>query len=356
MTEGTILGHVSSSTGDKDRYDMQVLEITFLSTKSKTIREVVRRVYASAVPVQNGDIVFRQNSNHNIAILRPQDDFLLQWLFWRRHITSMQYCRIMLNSWCVLAPRKQQVALRDSFVCPLCEQIPEKIRPQVESGVANPQDGYEFLSDHIANHIKSLSLLSLPCLDGIPTAANAEGGSVALHDSFQNVLKEGSVAQPPSGADFLDGASILPDLWSSMEQKELTTLLASNATSSLDRDFSDYVPSGRPPDMLNFEWLEALKKWKGDEDIGMEEETHSDPILALLHKARLKSSENLSNHSGSDSPNPPKLATLHKDGGVLAHLGGRHNADSYVTSKYTCASNTPPVGEKTNKDFEMVLK
>jgi hypothetical protein len=220
-------------------------------------------------------------------------------LQWRQHMKDLsshpkkalrQPTKAQLDA---LAPRKQQVALREPFVCPLCEQIPEKIRPLVESGVGNPQDGYEFLLDHIANHIKSLSLLSLPCLDGFPTAAGAEGESVAMHDSFQNVLKEGSVAQPPSGADFLDGASLLPDLWSSMEQEELTDLLASNATSSLDRDFSDYVPSGRPPDMLNFEWLEALKKWKGDEDIVAEEHTHSDPILALLQAARLKSNENL---------------------------------------------------------------
>lgn len=56
-----------------------------------------------------------------------------------------------------LSPRKQQIAQRERFVCPLCEQIPEKIRPLVEKGQKNTIDMDAFLIDHIANHIKSLS-------------------------------------------------------------------------------------------------------------------------------------------------------------------------------------------------------
>jgi hypothetical protein len=64
-----------------------------------------------------------------------------------------------------LSSRKQQAALRDKFVCPLCEQIPEKIRPLVEKGQGDPSEMYAFVVDHVANHLRSLSLMAVPSFD-----------------------------------------------------------------------------------------------------------------------------------------------------------------------------------------------
>jgi hypothetical protein len=64
-----------------------------------------------------------------------------------------------------LSPRKQQAALRDKFVCPLCEQIPEKIRPLIEKGQGDPSEMHAFVVDHVANHLRSLSLMAVPSFD-----------------------------------------------------------------------------------------------------------------------------------------------------------------------------------------------
>lgn len=65
-------------------------------------------------------------------------------------------------------PGKKKVALREKFVCPLCERIPEKIQLLVDNEQGDPTDMYNFVVDHVADHLKSLSLIAVrpvPALD-----------------------------------------------------------------------------------------------------------------------------------------------------------------------------------------------
>jgi hypothetical protein len=90
-------------------------------------------------------------------------------LQWREHMQNLDShparilpTQIQLD---VLSHRKNQVAFRDKFVCPLCEQIPEEIRPLVEMGEGDPAEMYDFVVDHVADHLKSPSLMALPFSD-----------------------------------------------------------------------------------------------------------------------------------------------------------------------------------------------
>ncbi|KAJ2981442.1 hypothetical protein NUW58_g6688 [Xylaria curta] len=90
---------------------------------------------------------------------------------WRAHVRNIeshpgrkkQPTDIQLQA---LAIKKQQVALRDEFVCPLCEEIPEKI--SVLGCKGNRDELFKILEDHIACHIKDLSFMSLPALNDEP--------------------------------------------------------------------------------------------------------------------------------------------------------------------------------------------
>ncbi|CAM1505662.1 Fc.00g112990.m01.CDS01 [Cosmosporella sp. VM-42] len=62
-----------------------------------------------------------------------------------------------------LSRRKQQLILRDEYVCPLCDCVPGKIEPVIRD--ASAEELRLLLEKHIAAHIKSLALLSLPALD-----------------------------------------------------------------------------------------------------------------------------------------------------------------------------------------------
>lgn len=72
--KGVALGHVSCVQNDEHRYDMQGLSVAYWDKKTKTIQETEWIAHVSAAPVQTGDIVFRQEWNQSIAILRPKGD------------------------------------------------------------------------------------------------------------------------------------------------------------------------------------------------------------------------------------------------------------------------------------------
>jgi hypothetical protein len=57
------------------------------------------------------------------------------------------------------ARRNRRIATREPFVCPLCDCVPEDIRPQVH------EKPYKQLSQHIGRHLKSLAFLSLSYME-----------------------------------------------------------------------------------------------------------------------------------------------------------------------------------------------
>lgn len=201
-----------------------------------------------------------------------------------------------------LSPRKQQVALREHLVCPLCENIPDRIRPleaphmqgqgqgPVKGTRADDMMMYEVLVDHVANHIKSLSLLSLPCLDDDNTIAPldaVDGDSMEMEDSFRRIMNVGSVPQPPSGIDYLEEVSLPPEVWSKAERDEIAQVVKNLPESELDKEYLHYVDPDDIPDSLDVEWDEKWKMWKTLNDPRTQESIDSDPVIMHLRNARI---------------------------------------------------------------------
>jgi hypothetical protein len=57
------------------------------------------------------------------------------------------------------ARRNRRIATREPFACPLCDSVPEDIKPQVH------EKPYRQLSQHIGRHLKSLAFLSLSYME-----------------------------------------------------------------------------------------------------------------------------------------------------------------------------------------------
>jgi ankyrin repeat protein len=195
-----------------------------------------------------------------------------------------------------LSPRKQQAALRDKFVCPLCEQIPEKIRPLIEKGQGDPSQMYAFVVDHVANHLKSLSLMAVPSLDTtVPETPGAFGKSVSLRsDSFKRPMRENSVPQPHSGKEHLDGISLPSETWSNLDQDAMAFVTPSRQSSVWDKEYPDYKQPEDVPEPLEQEWLEGWKSWRSENDPFPSQDARSDPILVHLIKAKNAGSTHLS--------------------------------------------------------------
>lgn len=187
-----------------------------------------------------------------------------------------------------LSARKQQLVQRDRYVCPLCEQIPQKIQPLVERG--NPAELFQLLTEHIANHIKSLSLISLPCLDSEPV--DTEGVSTKFENSFQRLLNPGSIPQLPSGIEYVDNdslslhsLSISPDdVPTATETSEPQLVRLSQTGKSYDLEYSDYEPPKPPPYQENFDWVHDWLTWKEESDGLHKQPNDTDPVIRHLWK------------------------------------------------------------------------
>lgn len=215
-------------------------------------------------------------------------------LQWRRHMQDLNShparkltapTQAQLDA---LSPRKQQVALRDKYACPLCEQIPEKIRPLVENGKGDPTDMYNFVVDHVGNHMKSLSLMAIPSFEtSTQEIPGASGESVLMmKDSFNRLLNENSVPQPPSGRDHIDGISLPPEAWSFLNRDKLSSLTISGMDSSWDEEYIDYMQPEDPPEPLEQEWIECWNLWKSENDPFSQHSPEMDPILEYLRNAK----------------------------------------------------------------------
>jgi ankyrin repeat protein len=196
----------------------------------------------------------------------------------------------------VLSPRKQQVALRDEHACPLCEQIPEKIRSLVENRKGDPTDMYNFVVDHVANHMKSLSLMAIQSPEN--TTQEAPGTSkesvLMMKDSFDRLMNENSVPKPPSGREHIDGISLPPEAWSFLNRDKLYSLTMSSPNSSWDKEYLDYMHPEDPPEPSEQEWVERWNLWKSENDPFSQHSPKMDPILADLRNAKATGSAQVS--------------------------------------------------------------
>lgn len=97
-----------------------------------------------------------------------------------------------------LSRDKQKLLIReDEYSCPLCDCIPETLKPAIPT--SEPKAIRHQLHKHIASHIKSLAVLSVPILT--TTEAYEIESDEAEDEEKRRRLKEGEEASYPSGYD-----------------------------------------------------------------------------------------------------------------------------------------------------------
>lgn len=111
-----------------------------------------------------------------------------------------------------LVVKKQQSALRDDHVCPLCEETPEKIN--ILGGKGNREDMATILEDHIARHIKDLAFMSLATPDD-ELGDGTEDKPTTSDGAEQHVSSPGSAPYPPTVLELMlevsPGSSHFPE-------------------------------------------------------------------------------------------------------------------------------------------------
>lgn len=148
-----------------------------------------------------------------------------------------------------LSQRKQKIALRDHFVCPLCEQIPTSIQTSVGTEEFEMDD---MLHSHVADHIQSLSLLAVPCLYAAPQHQHQDTRSASITASPSRSSNQVPGTGSHIGTKLLDGVSLPPEEWSTFSREKLSSLF--DKDSAFDVEFPAYEQSHEPPESTYHKW------------------------------------------------------------------------------------------------------
>jgi hypothetical protein len=99
-----------------------------------------------------------------------------------------------------LSQRLQQSVPRDEFTCPLCNGIPDYLKPII-SEVMDREKAFQELQKHIAKHLRFLALKFIPDLN---TGQQNSSEISDIQDASQKRLREDdSKASLPSGIDMV---------------------------------------------------------------------------------------------------------------------------------------------------------
>ncbi|KAF6825962.1 hypothetical protein CPLU01_09954 [Colletotrichum plurivorum] len=173
------------------------------------------------------------------------------------------------------SPRSQRVAKREEFVCPLCEQIPDKIKPLV--GEKDAKDIHGAVLDHVAGHLRSLSLMAVPSFEkGDEESPGAESELVG-EDSFKRFLNENSIPQPPSGREEVGGVSLPAGSWP-VPLHDISVSSIDPKDSLWDKDFGNYKPPDGPQSLVYDEKFEGWIAWRSAHN-PFPSAPENDPIL-----------------------------------------------------------------------------
>ncbi|KAF5713745.1 serine threonine kinase [Fusarium globosum] len=104
--------------------------------------------------------------DHEIVEFRSEDDFKIHLAAEHESLSDALKGAVVQRNW--------GIGYREQYVCPLCESMPTEIHPRL-----NPGDKASLLMKHIGNHLKALSLFSLPSLEIGPAEAIGQPSSSA---------------------------------------------------------------------------------------------------------------------------------------------------------------------------------
>lgn len=174
-----------------------------------------------------------------------------------------------------ISPKMQQLVYRDKYVCPLCERIPDKIEPVAERGIEI--ELHQELAKHVASHLKSLSLLSLPCHYIELEENDVDEESFKFDDLMKRRLGPGSNPNLPSGIDMVSSHPLSFTSSDTLESDRHPEITFDDEFIRTD-DTSVFVLPGQK----SGQWMEEYENWKNDIQGTNEESELVDPILQEL--------------------------------------------------------------------------
>lgn len=245
-------------------------------------------------------------------------------LQWRTHmqdltshpsLNSIALTKTQLDS---LAPKQQKHVLRKRFVCPFCEEVPKDIGPLVVNGRGTSMDAYESLLDHVADHMKSMFLMSLPCLeDNVQESPGTPESSIVLENSVQRLIHEKSIPQPPSGTGQMDAISFSLNSCSEFN-KDRIFCIRSDTKSRWDWEYDNYTSPEIPPEQIKQEWVEVWKDWKNKNDPFFQHSPENDPVLVhIITTRQYVSGTRVRSVSSYDAQSRKQLLRLSEIGSCL---------------------------------------
>ncbi|KAF4432614.1 TPR domain-containing [Fusarium acutatum] len=165
-------------------------------------RDHMERVHSKAWPKTVHNLRYFCDMGHEPPLQFSTEDE------WIEHMESLEShpgrfqkapTKAQLNA---LATRKQQLVHRDNGVCPLCECVPDGISRLISK--LKPDELLEKLTLHIAGHVKSVALISLPSFEAPLVGPTVDPSS----DEFFNIISRSTVSNRASHQDNMSNATL----------------------------------------------------------------------------------------------------------------------------------------------------
>jgi hypothetical protein len=149
------------------------------------------------------------------------------------------------------ARRNRRIATREPFVCPLCDCVPEDIKPQVH------EKPYKQLSQHIGRHLKSLAFLSLSYMedDSKDKQSLAESSHKTTGEGNSRLSKGSLKNRYLESVEDIPKTQTMPDGTRRIEGNEWPQEFPGEPPPPIEPEFWDFLP---PKDLeIDFEMLKA---------------------------------------------------------------------------------------------------
>ncbi|KAF5566183.1 ankyrin repeat [Fusarium napiforme] len=158
-----------------------------------------------------------------------------------------------------LSQLSRRRVLRDMYVCLLCERVPEEVQQKLQTGHDDSADLYHCVMSHVATHLKSLSLLAVPCL-------REAADETAQLDQDSVVSTKGQTNERLNDDSLLElrtAASDIPPGQSSDLEHEIIDL---NIQEGWDDDFFGYRQPNEAPESARRSWTDYLPRYRYEQD------------------------------------------------------------------------------------------
>ncbi|VUC27266.1 unnamed protein product [Clonostachys rosea] len=225
----------------------------------------------------------------------------------------------------ILVERYRVDIPRERFVCPLCETVPENVR-QLLGKEESPSGLIDnLLLDHVAGHLKSLSLLALPSLQypSRNNCADPHRSSSKVGETHHPSTLDDSLSQPPSRWDNFDTVPLAPEILETLTPSEITYIAEHRQPNYEDPDHPEYLSPKPVPDQKNLQW-DGFQEWKRQNQPALHHAHGTDSVLARF--ANYPSTQSAESPPQAPERNETEVVLRTEDGpAALLHVAQTGN-------------------------------